>query len=75
VRKVFECLATEAVVAQEGRGCRVLSRELGRGSGRSEEAVVVKCLAKSSGGNSRSEAVRRRSCRHSKSDACKERGC
>jgi hypothetical protein len=40
-----------------GSDCQVLSKELGGGSGRSEEAV------------------RRRSCCHSKSDACKERGC
>jgi hypothetical protein len=39
------------VVAQKGRGCQVLSKELGRGSDRfgggsdrSKEAVIVKCL-------------------------------
>jgi hypothetical protein len=55
-----------------------------------KEAVVVECSAKSSaeavmarkrqwslrGGSGRlDKAVRRRSCRYSKSNACKERGC
>jgi hypothetical protein len=31
-----------------GSGCQVLSKELGEGSNRSEETVVVKCLVKSS---------------------------
>jgi hypothetical protein len=48
------------VVAQEGRGCRVLSKELGGGSDRfgggsdrSEEAVIVECLISQGSNQSR----------------------
>jgi hypothetical protein len=54
----------------------LLSKELGGGSDRSKETVGCRVLSEElEGGIGRSDkAVRGRSCRHSKSDACKERG-